>query len=156
VRICRVNGERLGKAHHLVRRMVFVEEQGIDPQIENDLPLGSHPFMVVGFENRKPVATGRVIIDGVRKAKIGRMAVLKEYRGRGFGRQILERLENTAFRAGHLSIELSAQLDAVGFYDRLGYKAIGEVYQEAGIPHVRMEKSLIGYSKRKTRNLGIT
>jgi predicted GNAT family N-acyltransferase len=72
--------------------------------------------------------------------KIGRMAVLQAHRGSGLGAKVLEALEREGVARGLLEFRLSAQLSARGFYDRLGYTADSEVYDEVGIPHIAMAK----------------
>jgi predicted GNAT family N-acyltransferase len=75
-------------------------------------------------------------------AKIGRMAVLAPHRGSGLGAQVLDALEREGASRGPRTFRLSAQLSARGFYDRLGYTAVGDVYDEVGIPHIAMEKMI--------------
>ena len=78
--------------------------------------------------------------EGSAYAKIGRMAVLASHRGTGLGVRVLDALEREAAARGIRHIELSAQLHARGFYERCGYTARGDVYDDVGIPHVDMEK----------------
>jgi predicted GNAT family N-acyltransferase len=86
-----------------------------------------------------PVAAGRlVVMDGY--GKIGRMAVLASHRGTGLGARVLAELEREGIARGLRLFKLSAQLTARGFYDRNGYNAVGDVYDEVGIPHIAMEK----------------
>jgi predicted GNAT family N-acyltransferase len=87
------------------------------------------------------VAAGRLVIaDGY--GKIGRMAVLAAYRGRGIGALLLEALEQEGVARGLRHFKLSAQLHARGFYESCGYTPVGDVYDEVGIPHIAMEKRL--------------
>jgi predicted GNAT family N-acyltransferase len=80
------------------------------------------------------VATGRLLPDG----HIGRMAVLREARSRGAGSLVLRALMAAARERGHAEVVLSAQTHAIGFYERHGYLAEGEEYDDCGIPHVDM------------------
>jgi predicted GNAT family N-acyltransferase len=116
-----------------IRRRVFVEEQGIPEGDEWD---GEDPASVhvLARLNRDPVGTGRLN----RAGKIGRIAVLAGLRGRGIGTQILRRLLDEARRLGIREPCLHAQVQAVPFYEKLGFARRGDEFDEAGIPHVRM------------------
>ena len=116
-----------------IRFRVFVEEQGVPRAIELDEndPLCLH---ALAFDERgAAVGTGRLLPD----AHLGRMAVLEAHRRHGIGRLLLERLER-----GHAEVLLSAQVHAVGFYQRHGFETLGEVYEEAGIAHRAMRRKL--------------
>jgi predicted GNAT family N-acyltransferase len=116
-----------------IRRTVFIEEQGIPPPDEWDgEDAGS--VHVLARLNRDPVGTGRLNAAG----KIGRIAVLAGRRGHGIGTQILRRLLEEARRLGIREPYLHAQVQAVPFYEKLGFERKGEEFDEAGIPHVRM------------------
>ena len=120
-----------------IRFTVFVEEQGVPLEIELDEqdPLSIH---VVAFENRKPVATGRLLPDG----HIGRMAVLKDWRRRGIGALMLQALIERAKERGCAEVALSAQVHAVPFYRAHGFVPQGDEYLEAGIRHQAMKRRL--------------
>jgi predicted GNAT family N-acyltransferase len=123
-----------------VRIAVFVDEQQIPREEELD-ELDATAVHCVGYVDGAPVAAGRLVAaDGY--GKIGRMAVLREHRGHGYGAMVLGALEREAAARGIPLIKLSAQLSARGFYDRAGYVAVGDVYDEVGIPHIAMEKAL--------------
>jgi predicted GNAT family N-acyltransferase len=117
-----------------VRRSVFIEEQAIPESEEWDDvdPVASHVLALAG--NRDAVGTGRLEPTG----KIGRVAVLSQYRGSGVGSLIMGHLVNQATESGFTSVYLHAQAAAAGFYQRLGFRAEGPVFDEVGIPHVRM------------------
>jgi predicted GNAT family N-acyltransferase len=116
-----------------IRRTVFVEEQEIPEKDEwDDEDAGS--VHVLARLNRDPVGTGRLNPAG----KIGRIAVFPGQRGRGIGTQILLRLLQEARRLGIREPYLHAQVQAVPFYEKLGFKCRGDAFDEAGIPHVRM------------------
>ncbi|GAB4256938.1 GNAT family N-acetyltransferase [Deferrisoma sp.] len=121
-----------------VRTEVFVHEQGVPPEIEMDDLDPACAHALAEDAAGRPVGTGRLLPDG----RVGRMAVLRAWRGRGVGRRILEALEAEARRRGMKTLRLHAQVAARGFYEKLGYRAHGPVFQEAGIPHVEMEKDL--------------
>jgi len=116
-----------------IRREVFVREQGIPESDEwdDEDATGVH---VLATLNREPVGTGRLN----RAGKIGRIAVMSGLRGRGIGTQILRCLLQEARRHGIREPFLHAQVQAVPFYERLGFSCQGGEFDEAGIPHVRM------------------
>jgi predicted GNAT family N-acyltransferase len=113
-----------------IRFAVFVEEQGVPPEIELD-EMDERSLHALVFENEKPVGTGRLLPDG----HIGRMAVLKAWRGRGIGGQILRALMDKARSRGDREVVLSAQVHATAFYRAHGFMEEGSEYLEAGIPH---------------------
>jgi predicted GNAT family N-acyltransferase len=120
-----------------IRFSVFVEEQGVPREIELD----EHDALclhAVVFEDGKAIATGRLLPDG----HIGRMAVLKSWRGRGIGAAVLNELLKAALNRGHREVALSAQVHAVPFYRAHGFAPVGEEYLEAGIPHQAMKRAL--------------
>jgi predicted GNAT family N-acyltransferase len=121
-------------ALELVRRRVFIEEQGVPEAEEWDAadPVAWH--LLAQTRNGEPVGTGRLEPSG----KIGRVAVLAEWRHGGLGGRIVRRLVNHATDLGLGSVYLHSQSAAEGFYRGLGFKAEGPIFDEAGIPHVRM------------------
>jgi predicted GNAT family N-acyltransferase len=120
-----------------VRYAVFVQEQGVPMALEQDAkdPLCRHALLLM---DGAPVATGRLEADG----HIGRVAVLSAHRSQGIGRQILRFLENMAREAGLKRVYLGAQLQAMSFYEKLGYLPYGNVFIEAGIAHQHMQKNI--------------
>ena len=123
-----------------VRIAVFCDEQGIAREDELDA-LDDTAVHVAGYAEGAAVAAGRLVLaDGY--AKVGRMAVLREHRGHGYGAAVLAALEREAAARGIPEIRLSAQLHAAGFYERAGYRRTGGAYDEVGIPHIAMEKRL--------------
>jgi predicted GNAT family N-acyltransferase len=122
----------------LVRRRVFIEEQAIPESEEWDEvdPLARHVLAFWG--NRDAVGTGRVDALG----KIGRVAVLPQYRGRGIGAAIMRELVQLARDSGLEEVHLNAQSSATGFYERLGFRPEGSEFDEVGIPHRRMRQRI--------------
>jgi len=120
-----------------IRFAVFVEEQGVPPELEMD-DMDSQSLHALAFNGNEPVGTGRLLPDG----HIGRMAVLKPWRGRGVGAALLRRLVQAARERGDREVLLSAQVHALDFYRAHGFSPVGEVYEEAGIPHQAMRLSL--------------
>ena len=116
-----------------IRREVFIREQGIPESDEWDGE-DAQSVHVVATLNRDPVGTGRLNAAG----KIGRIAVMSGLRGRGIGTLILRRLIQEARRLGFRETFLHAQVQAVPFYEKLGFARTGDEFDEAGIPHVRM------------------
>ena len=123
-----------------IRRTVFIEEQQVPAAIEMDED-DAHAFHVIAFDDDRPVGCGRMVPHGD-QVKIGRMAVLRERRGEGIGRQILEYLMESARLQGFHKAVLHAQLHAEGFYLKNGYVPEGEIFEEAGIAHRAMEHDL--------------
>jgi predicted GNAT family N-acyltransferase len=116
-----------------IRRTVFIEEQQVPESDEwdDDDTVSSHVLVRL---NREPVGTGRLNPAG----KIGRIAVIAGARGRGIGALILRSLLDEARRRGIRRPYLHAQLQALPFYEKLGFRSEGGLFDEAGIPHVRM------------------
>ena len=124
-----------------LRTRVFVEEQGVPPEIEHDDRDASAVHVLSRDASGRVVATGRLLVDGER-ATIGRMAADASVRGRGHGAAVLAELHRQAVLRGVREIELHAQVSAHGFYERAGYTVVGDEYEEAGIAHVTMRRSL--------------
>jgi predicted GNAT family N-acyltransferase len=124
-----------------LRTRVFVEEQGVPPEIEQDDRDATAVHAVSRDATGRLVATGRLLVDGER-ASIGRMAADPAVRGRGHGAAVLAELHRQAVLRGVREVELHAQVTARRFYERAGYTAVGEEYLEAGIAHVTMMRRL--------------
>jgi predicted GNAT family N-acyltransferase len=120
-----------------IRMEVFVLEQRVPAEIEMD-ERDAACLHALAYVDGKAVGTGRLLPDG----RIGRMAVLKASRALGVGGAILERLVEEARRRGMREVRLAAQTHALAFYARHGFVAVGEVFQEAGIPHQEMRRVL--------------
>jgi len=121
-----------------VREPVFVVEQRCPIEEEWDA-LDAPSFHVLALNERdEPVATGRLTPDH----KIGRMAVLADYRGSGVGAMIMERLIAKAREFGYPDIALSSQTHAIAFYGRFGFIAEGPEYLDANILHRKMHRPL--------------
>lgn len=121
-----------------IRDEVFIREQGVPKALEWDDsdPVSTHVLAV--SDDGEHIGTGRLLPDG----SIGRMAVVKEWRGQGVGDAMLVCLLDEARRQGHKLIRLSSQQQAVGFYARHQFSAVGEPYIEAGIPHIAMARDI--------------
>jgi predicted GNAT family N-acyltransferase len=132
-----------------IRRKVFIDGQAVPVEIEFDgLDRDSQHFLALcdhddHDDGAAPVALGTArmrIVNGIAKAE--RVAVLEQARGSGIGREIMESIESHAREQGLESVHLNAQLQAAGFYQKLGYLAEGDVFIEAGIAHRSMTKRL--------------
>jgi predicted GNAT family N-acyltransferase len=121
-----------------VRWKVFVEEQQVPEDEEWDEHDHRCRHVLAAAMDGTPIGTGRLVPDG----HIGRMAVLKNWRGGGVGSALMHRLLQLAREARHEVIRLHAQTHAIGFYEKHGFVAEGEEFMEAGIPHFVMTKSL--------------
>ncbi len=123
-----------------LRTRVFVEEQGVPAEIEQDLHDATAVHALAEDGEGRVVATGRLLVRD--RGVIGRMAVDASARGHGYGAAVLAELQRQAAARGLAEVELHAQLTARGFYERAGYTAVGDVYEEAGIAHVTMRRQL--------------
>jgi predicted GNAT family N-acyltransferase len=122
-----------------IRREVFHIEQGIDLVFEFD-DLDQEAVHVLIKEDNENVATGRLVYDG-HKYKIGRIAVLKDYRGKGYGGFVVRMLLDKAFEMGAYKVLVHSQEQVVPFYEGLGFRSVGDTFIEANISHVPMEIS---------------
>ena len=118
----------------LIRKEVFVNEQKCDPEDEYENEEDSIHFLLL--DNNNPVATARYreTKNGI---KMERFAVLKNMRGKGYGLMILNYMisdlsENILIKYLH------AQVQVVGFYEKVGFKKIGKQFDEVGIMHYKM------------------
>jgi predicted GNAT family N-acyltransferase len=127
-----------------VRWKVFVEEQHVPEDEEWDEHDPRCRHVIAAAADGTPIGTGRLLPDG----HIGRMAVLKEWRGRGIGSALLSRLLQLSREARHEVTRLHAQTHALGFYERHGFIAEGEEFMEAGIPHFVMVRNLAADKRR--------
>jgi predicted GNAT family N-acyltransferase len=127
--------KELAKAY-TIRKRVFVREQGVPEEIEIDRD-DKRAIHFLALESGKAIGTARVVMRRG-SAKIGRMAVLKAYRGRGIGTKLLKRAIVMAKKQGAQQIYLHAQVPVIGFYQAMAFQCIGPVFKEAGIPHRKM------------------
>jgi predicted GNAT family N-acyltransferase len=126
-----------------VRREVFIMEQGVPADLEWDEWDAVSLHCLAVDETHVVRGTGRLLPDddqGV--ARIGRMAVMREWRHRGVGAGILEALLHAASQRKTRRIELHAQVQATAFYARYGFREEGDIFDEAGIPHLTMVRLL--------------
>ena len=117
-----------------IRHTVFVEEQGVPVELELDGEDASARHAAAFSDDGRLVGTGRMLASG----KIGRMAVSQSMRRQGIGRALLDALVAEAKRLKLEEVSLGAQLPAVAFYERAGFKAYGDIFLDAGIDHKMM------------------
>lgn len=132
----------LGERATRVRHAVFIQEQGIAPGIEMDGDDATALHALVTNRLEQPVATGRLVVLAPGVSRIGRMAVHKALRGSRLGRQVLDALVRAAAERGDHQVVLHAQASAQAFYERAGFVVTGPRYEEAGLPHVPMQRLL--------------
>lgn len=123
-----------------IRTEVFVNEQGFKDEFDD---VDSMAFHAVIFVKGKAAATGRLFGNPSESMHIGRIAVMKEYRGMSLGSAVIAILERKAIALGCTKTELSSQVRVKSFYEKLGYKCEGEEYPDQFCPHIKMTKNLI-------------
>lgn len=120
-----------------VRTPVFVEEQLVTPAFEWD-EIDATAVHLLALHEGQAIGCLRIIDYH----KIGRMAVLIDWRNKGLGRALLKQAVNICQAHGSTSVYLSAQTHAIGFYEKCGFKITSAVYQDLHIPHVDMQLDL--------------
>lgn len=132
-----------GKDHfedaYAVREAVFMHEQGFSSEIDEKDDACTH---CVIYDQGLPVACGRFFFEQPHVATIGRIAVLKSYRGMHLGQKVMQEIEQEAVKQGAVCCSLSAQCQASDFYRKLGYEAQGETYLDEHCPHIHMKKKM--------------
>lgn len=141
VREARGDAERA--AAFALRHEVFVVEQGVPIELELDED-DETALHLVAFDDDRLAGTCRVVMGTppAPKAKFGRLVVARDARGAGIGSALLDEAERRARADGARQMVLTAQIAAMGLYERAGYTARGEVFLDAGIEHMTMEKAL--------------
>ena len=130
--------EQLPEDAKYIRRKVFMEEQGFENEFDDIDSMCTH---ILIYDSMNPVGTCRFYYNNKRQSYvIGRIAVLKEFRGKDYGAELLKVAEKEIIKKQGNSIELSAQVRLASFYKKNGYVALDEVYDDEGCPHVWMRK----------------
>lgn len=134
-----------------IRKSVFIIEQGIDEKEEFDRFDNDNKtdYLLLYFD-KKPVATARLVYND-NKFKIGRIAVLKEFRGEHLGDSIVRVIISKAFDRGAEIVYVDAQNYAVPFYQRFGFTVIGDEIIDRGLPHMPMSLERGNYSACKCK-----
>ncbi|HLR52749.1 MAG TPA: GNAT family N-acetyltransferase [Candidatus Avamphibacillus sp.] len=123
-----------------IRTTVFIHEQNVPPEEEIDA-FDKEAIHFIGYNDNAPVAASRLrFVEEY--GKLERICVLKDQRGKGYGKQLIEAMETEILKKGYTKAKLNAQTHATGFYEQLGYKVISEEFIDAGIPHVTMVHDL--------------
>ena len=129
--------DQLQQDAKLIRTQVFICEQGITEADEwDDQDLISQHFVI--YDQDQPIATARLLENN----SVGRVAVLKAYRGQGLGQMIMLEIISYAQKQRRSVLTLSSQVHAISFYKKLGFTVQGNSYDECGIPHIEMTMSL--------------
>lgn len=134
--VWKLGNENLKDAYE-IRKKVFIEEQNVPREIERD-KLDVSSTHVVIYDRDIPIATGRIIFKENSNCSLGRIAVLREYRGKSIGKMLVNNLVKKSFELGANEIHIHAQNHAEKFYENLNFKPYGELFYEGGIPHVSM------------------
>lgn len=116
-----------------IREKVFIAEQAVPPELEWDNE-DAQAVHFLAYEGDYAIGTARLLPDG----QIGRVSVLKDWRGLNVGDALLAAVIAEAERRGLHEQRLSAQVQATPFYERHGFRVLSEEYLDAGIPHVDM------------------
>lgn len=127
-----------------IRHKVFVAEQQVPESEELDEHDAEAMHWVAWGEGNQAMATARLVGN-----KVGRMAVLQEYRNKGVGSSLMRAIINYAIKSGIDTLVLDAQKHALPFYNSLGFTVTGTEFMDAGIPHLPMALSIERYAKRR-------
>lgn len=123
----------------LLRTLIFIEEQGFVREFDD---LDAAAVHIVAFDGDKPIGTCRYYPRPDGSYAIGRIAVAREYRGKGVGSALVLEAERRVALLGAKTTVVSAQLRAAGFYRSLGYTEQGSPYPEEHVPHILMVKGI--------------
>ena len=130
--------DKLEQDAKFIRKQVFIIEQNIPEEEEwDDQDMISDHFVV--YDQDQPIATARLLQNN----SVGRVAVLKAYRGQGIGRMIMLEIIRQAHQQDRKFLHLSSQVHAISFYEKLGFSIQGDAYDECGIPHIKMIETKI-------------
>ena len=116
-----------------IREKVFIQEQKVTPQLEWD-GMDEKAIHFLVFNDKAAIGCARAIVIKDHM-QLGRMAVLKEYRGQGIGSALIEKAMTTAKLNQLSAIYISAQCHAIDFYKKFGFEVTSDIYLDAEIPH---------------------
>ena len=116
-----------------IRESVFIVEQSVPAELEWDAE-DAEAVHFLAYEGDYAIGTARLLPDG----EIGRLSVLKDWRGLKVGEMLLDAVLLEARQRGLTTLKLSAQVQAVEFYQRFGFKVVSDEFLEAGLHHVDM------------------
>jgi len=143
IQIHKANWEVDREKLYSVRYTVFVEEQKVPEEIEEDEldPVARH--LLATLEDGTPIGTARWTDEGDGDIRVGRVAVLRAWRRYGVGSLLMAAVLEDAKNAGFLTAHLHAQVSSIPFYSNLGFSQTDDPeFEEAGIPHRMMERKL--------------
>jgi predicted GNAT family N-acyltransferase len=134
------SNEEKEQAFH-VRTVVFVDEQKVSIEEEID-EHEDEAIHFIGYEDKSPIAASRLRwVDNY--GKLERICILKNYRGKSYGSQLIKAMEAKVTSKGYTQTKLNAQTRAIDFYKQHGYQVVSDEFLDAGIPHVTMTKQFI-------------
>ncbi|MBE9214802.1 GNAT family N-acetyltransferase [Plectonema cf. radiosum LEGE 06105] len=125
----------------IIRRRVFQEEQKVEVELDFDGKDKACP-QLIAYLNKEAVGTARIRYLDEKTAKIERLAVLSYARGKGIGKKIMQKALEVIANENIPEVMIHAQEYIKKLHQQLGFEQVGEVFQEAGIPHVKMVKRL--------------
>ena len=126
---------------HALRRVVFIEEQQV-PEAEEVDGRDHEALHLIAKNGVEPIGCARILVSG-EIGKIGRVCVLRDHRGQGIGVALIAAaLHVLRDLPGVAQAKLGSQTHAIGFYEKLGFRAVGPEYLDAGIPHRDMLRDL--------------
>lgn len=127
-------------AQYQIRKVVFVEEQNVSYEEEFDMKEDEAICFLYRVDSNN-IACARAFVDGD-SAQIGRVATLKEFRGLGYGLAMIKGIEEYLIQMKVTKFVVHAQLQAVPFYAKAGYKKFGDTFYDANILHIAMKKEI--------------
>ena len=122
-----------------IRIKVFVDEQKVPMEEESD-QYEKDCYHLILYKEKTAAATGRILPIDSEKVKFGRIAVIKEVRGMGLGKILIDEMEEKTKKLGYKDIILGSQVSAIPFYEKMGYTAYGDLFLDGGIDHRMMKK----------------
>lgn len=125
-----------------IRLEVFNKEQNVPYELDIDLAEFNGEMFLYTNECEEYVACARIIYEGDR-VHLGRIAVLKEYRGKGYATKMILSIERIIQTLGIKEVYIEAQMSAKAFYEKLGYQSYGDVFMDANMPHIYMRKYVL-------------
>ena len=139
-----INVNKLDPNIKMIRKTVFEDEQGFVDEFDEIDNSDNVVHMLLCYDDER-IGTCRCYKQN-EEYKIGRVAVLKAYRGKGLGEKLVRLAEKKIYEWGGREVVLSSQVRVQGFYEKLGYVAEGEIYMDQMCPHIKMKKKLEGSS----------